>query len=338
VPGKPPAHSEAVAFIHDELLSYLFPAALRAAVLCNVADHLVDGPQFIGELSQRTATTESALYRVLRLLASKDIFTEVEPGRFALTTRAEVLCGDAENSVRSAVLMMTDSPLWRAAGELAESLTGEGPAFDHVFGSGFFGYLAQQPEAAETFHRGMAAWSDADNQAVAQACRIPSGATVVDVGGGHGGLLLELLRHNPATHGILFDWDYVLPENRLREADLPGRWHAAHGDFFVEVPAADVYVLKRILHDWDDAACIRVLENCRSAMKPGGRIFVVDGVITEDDNYQQAKALDVLMLALLPGGERTTAQFDRVFAAAGLRTVSVIDLPTASVSISELAV
>lgn len=332
------ARDEAVAFIHDELLGYLFPAALRAAVFYNVADHLVDGPRSIGELSQLTATNESALYRVLRLLATKDIFTEVEPGRFAVTPRAEVLCSDAENSARPAVLMMTDLPLWRAAGDLARSLTGDRPAFDHVFGAGFFEYLAQQPEAAGTFHTGMAAWSDADNRAVAEACRIPRGATVVDVGGGHGGLLLELLRRNPEAHGILFDRDYVLRENRLREADLAGRWQAVDGDFFVEIPAADVYVLKKIMHDWDDAACIRVLDNCRKAMRPGGRILVVDGIIAEGNSYQQTKALDLLMLALLPGGERTITQFEAIFSSAGLRTVSVLDLPSASVSISELAV
>lgn len=332
------ARSEAVAFIHDELLSYLFPAALRVAVLCKVADYLVDGPRFIGELSRLTTTNESALYRVLRLLATKDIFTEVEPGRFALTPRAEVLCSDVENSARSAVLMMTDAPLWRSVGELADSLTGERPAFDRVFGSEFFEYLAQHPEAAGTFHSGMAAWSDADNREVAAACRIPGGSTVVDVGGGHGGLMLELLRRNPEAHGILFDMDYVLRENRLLDAGLSGRWTAVDGDFFVEVPAADVYVLKRILHDWDDDACICVLDNCRKAMRPGGRIFVVDGIIAEGNRYQQAKALDLLMLALLPGSERAMAQFDRIFAAAGLRAVSVVDLPSAAVSISELAV
>ncbi|MFL6127408.1 methyltransferase [Actinophytocola sp.] len=332
--GRFSTENEAAAFILDEIVGYMYAAALRAAAATNLADHLRDGPRTADELAELTGYAASAIHRVLRLLATKGVFSEQEPGRFRLTPPAAALCTTAPISVRAAVLMMTEPAMWRSAGEIVESTRDATPSFDRVFGMPMFEYYARDPQAVAGFHDGMAAWSDVENGPVAAACDIPPGATVVDVGGGQGGLLLEVLRANPATRGVLFDQAHVLGGNRLTAAaDLADRWQPVAGDFLDAVPPGDVLLVKRIMHDWDDPTCVRILRNCRAAVRDGGRILVFDAVLPAGDVPHQAKALDLLMMTVLPGHERTEAQFRRLFAAAELSLVSITDVHAMPVSI-----
>jgi cyclopropane fatty-acyl-phospholipid synthase-like methyltransferase len=180
----------------------------------------------------------------------------------------------------------------------------------------------------------MAAFSDVENVPVAAACEIPQGATVVDVGGGQGGLLLEVLRANPSARGILFDQEHALAGNRLSSvADLADRWQPVAGDFFKEIPAGDVFLVKRVMHDWDDASCVRILRNCTAAMRPDGRILVLDAILPAGDMPHQAKALDLLMMTLLPGHERTEEQFRQLFRAADLSLERITHVRAMPVSI-----
>ncbi|MEU4746086.1 methyltransferase, partial [Actinosynnema sp. NPDC023658] len=184
------------------------------------------------------------------------------------------------------------------------------------------------------FNDGMAAFSRVENGPVAAACAIPEGATDVDVGGGQGGLLLEVLRANPSARGVLFDQAQVVAGNRLgAEADLAGRWETVAGDFLEEVPPGDVLLVKRVLHDWDDATCLRILRNCRAALRPGGRVLVFDAVLPAGDVPHQAKALDLLMMTVLPGHERTEEQFRRLFGEAGLSLETITHVHAMPVSI-----
>jgi len=207
--------NEAAAFVLDEIVGYMYAAALRAAAATNLADHLRDGPRSVDELATLTGFAASGIHRVLRLLATKGVFTEQDPGRFGLTPPAAALCTSSPISVRAAVLMMTEPAMWRSAGEVVESTRDATPS---------------------------------QNGPVAAATEIPDGVTVVDVGGGHGGLLLEVLRANPSTRGVLFDQAHVLAGNRLSSApDLADRWQQVAGNFLEDIPPADVFLIKRVL-------------------------------------------------------------------------------------------
>ncbi|MGI5454170.1 methyltransferase [Streptomyces sp. CA-249302] len=316
------------AFLIDESLGFLFPAALRAAAAVGVADHLADGPRSPRELAAATGTDARNLHRVLRLLATRGVFEEDGEGRFGLTAAGDALRTDAPFSVRSAVLMNTDRTMWWPAAEMARCLTEGTSAFEGIFGVPFFDHFARDEETAAVFHNGMAAMSDPENEPVAAACELPATGTVVDVGGGHGGLLLEVLRRHPGLKGVLYDQPHVLAGHRLDTDDTTGRWSLAEGDFFTGAPAGDAYLLKRILHDWEDDRCVTILDHCRRAMAPGGRILVVDAVVPRDNAPHQAKTLDLLLMASLVGRERTEADFTDLFTAAGLRLTHVLPTPT----------
>jgi hypothetical protein len=327
-PERPPEAADERFALLDDAMGYLYSAALRAVAVLGVADHLADGPRPVSELAGLTGADASSLYRVLRLLATRGVFTEDDDGRFALTGAAQSLRSDAASSVRAAVLMLTDRTFWLPAGELDETVRTGTSSFERLFGMPFFDHFAQNADTAAIFHVGMAAMADPENPVIARAYDFPAAAVVVDLGGGHGGLLLAVLRDHPALRGVLFDQPHVLAGHRLAELDGDHRWELADGDFFSTAPAGDIYLIKRILHDWDDEQSVRILRNCRQAMSANGRVLVIDAVIQPGNAPQPGKLLDVAMLASLVGRERTRADFDDLFARAGLRVHRVI--PTAT--------
>ncbi|MBO1413652.1 methyltransferase [Streptomyces sp. FH025] len=327
--GRDEGLRSSAAFLIDEALGFLFPAALRAAAEVGVADHLADGPRTPAELAAATGTDARALYRVLRLLATRGVVAEDEQGRFALTDAGQALREGVPYSARAAVLMLTDRTMWRPAGELTHCLTEGTTAFEGIFGLPFFDHFAQDERTAAVFHVGMAAMSDAENALIAAACDLPRTGTVVDVGGGHGGLLIEVLRRNPELEGVLYDRAHVLAGHRLgSDKEIADRWTLAEGDFFTAVPTGDVHLLKRITHDWDDDRCVTLLEHCRRALNPGGRVLVLDAVVPRGNDPHQSKALDLMMMGSLTGRERTEADFAELFARAGLRLSRVLPTPT----------
>jgi len=331
--GKDPegdAVRRSAAFLIDEALGFLHPAALRAAAETGVADHLADGPRTPAQLAVATGADERGLYRVLRLLATRGIVEEDTRGAFTLTDAGQALRGDVPGSARDAVRMITDRSMWQPAGELAGCLTGQLPAFDVMFGMPFFEYFARDERTAAVFHVGMAAMSDPENAVIAAAYDFPATGTVVDVGGGHGGLLQETLRQNPGLHGVLYDRAHVLAGHRLAgDEEIAGRWTLEDGDFFTGVPAGDVIMMKRITHDWGDDDCVTLLTHCRRALRPGGRVLVLDAVVPPGNAPHQSKTLDLMMMASFGGRERTAGDFAALFEAAGLKLARVI--PTESV-------
>ncbi|MFJ9453799.1 methyltransferase [Kitasatospora sp. NPDC101447] len=320
---------QSAAFLVDEALGFLFPAALRAAAEVGVADHLADGPRTPAELAAATGTDDRNLYRVLRLLATRGVVTEDAQGRFALAPAGQALRSGVPYSVRAAVLMLTDRTMWRPAGELTHCLTDGTTAFENLFGVPFFDHFAKDERTAAVFHVGMAAMSDPENALIAAACDLPATGTVVDIGGGHGGLLLEVLRANPGLEGVLYDRAHVLAGHRLAaHGEIAGRWTPQEGDFFASVPDGDVHLLKRITHDWDDEDCVTLLGHCRRALRPGGRVLVLDAVVPPGNAPHQAKTLDLMMMASLTGRERTEADFAELLGRAGLRLSRVLPTPT----------
>ncbi|WP_089106478.1 methyltransferase [Streptomyces hyaluromycini] len=316
------------AFLVNESLGYLFPAALRAAAVVGVADHLAHGPRTPAQLAEATGTDPQNLYRVLRLLATRGVFEEDAGGRFRLTAAGDALRTDAPCSARSAVLMNTDRSMWLPTADLSRCVSEGTSAFENLFGLPFFDYFAQDEDTADVFHCGMAAMSDAENEPIVAACDFPPSGTVVDVGGGHGGLLLAVLDRHPGLHGVLYDQSHVLAGHRLDTPGTAGRWATETGDFFTAVPEGDVIVLKRILHDWEDEQCVTLLDRCRAALAPGGRILVVDAVVPPGNAPHQAKALDLLLMACLVGRERTEAEFATLFESAGLKLSRIVPTPT----------
>ncbi|WP_078868842.1 methyltransferase [Streptomyces sp. NRRL B-1347] len=313
----------------EAALGFVFPAALRAAALVRVADHLAEGPRAPAELAAATATDPAALTRVLRLLATRGLFGEDAQGRFRLEAAGQALRSDAPGSVRDAILMITDRTFWLPAGRMDHCLNTGGSVFEDIFNQPFFDHFAQDAETAAVFHDGMAAMSGVENGPIARAYDFPKTGTVVDVGGGQGGFLAAVLQAGPGLNGVLYDRAHVLAGHRLAdEAALAGRWSTAEGDFFTDVPKGDVLVLKRILHDWQDEQCVGLLRACRRALAPGGRILVVDAVVAPDNRPHQAKDLDLLMMASLVGRERTHEDFRALLAAAGLRLTRVVPTPT----------
>jgi hypothetical protein len=312
-------------FLLDQLMGYTYQAALRVAAVLGVADHLVKEPKTAEELAKATGANGQRLHRVLRLLATRNVFTELEDGRFQLTPAAEYLRTDVSHSLRSATLMLTDERLWRAAGELTESVRGNS-AFKHIYGMSFWDYWAQDGVSTEDFHVGMSSMSEVENLFLARSYEFPNNAKVVDIAGGFGGLLLRVLQQNPTLHGVLFDRPHVLARNRLNELGDDSRWETAEGDFFKAVPSADVYLIKYIIHDWPDEKAMQILRCVRKAMTAGARVLIMDTVIPRGNVHHTGKVMDLVCMGIYDGGtERTEEEFHQLLAGADLKINRIIN-------------
>ncbi|WP_285640924.1 methyltransferase [Lentzea sp. NBRC 102530] len=311
-------------YLISEAHSYLKAAALRAVAQLGVADHLGDDPRPVEELAEATGTDADFLHRVIRLLATIDVFRQEEDGRISLTPLGQGLRTDSRYSARWGVVMSTMHTHWSSAFELGDGLrTGKAP-FPALFGEQYFDYVAGNPEAAAEFHGGMGSFSGAARRLALDEYSFPEAGTVVDVGGGTGGFLRDILLENPGLRGVLFDQAHVLPGETPRDI-ASERWTEVAGDFFEEVPAdGDLYVLSYITHDWSDEECVRILRNCRKAMAPGARIAVFDAVVEPGNEPDDAKLLDLVMMMLVSGRERTAAEFGRIFDQAGLRLARIL--------------
>ncbi|MEV0318608.1 methyltransferase [Streptomyces sp. NPDC050658] len=312
----------------EHALGHLFSAALRTATSCRIADHLASAPRTPKDLAALTGTHPEHLGRVLRYLATRGIFREDETGTFHLTPLADALRTDVPHSQHAMILMLTDETFQRTSAGLEETVRKAGPSFERIFGQPFFAHLATDPELRNLFDDGMTSLSAPIDEVIADTYPFPERGTIVDVGGGRGGLLRAVLRRRPALHGVLLDQAPAVSSQILGDdKELAGRWQAIPGDFFTEVPAgADVYVLKHVLHDWPDDACVRILRNCREAMAPGARIVIVESVLPSGNEPHPGKALDVAMAAIVDGQERTRPEFAELLRAAGLNLNRV--LPT----------
>jgi hypothetical protein len=304
--------------------------AIYAAAKLGIADLLKDGPKKVDELASITGVHSNSLYRLLRALASIGVFAEKDDGSFELTPMASALRSDVPMSLRPYVLLLGDKSWWGPWGNLFHSVkTGE-VAFDHMFGMGYSEYLEKHPDIAKIFNECMTSVSQAHNPAIVGSYDFSRFQKIVDVGGGHGGLLIEILNANPSVTGILFDLPHVVSSIDKLEAELGGRCEISSGDFFEEVPAdGDAYILKQIIHDWDDELSIRILRNCHKAMAQRGRILVIEVVIEPGNAPNISKFFDLHLLVTAPGGkERTRPEFHLLFKAAGFELSKII--PTTS--------
>jgi hypothetical protein len=267
----------------------------------------------------------------LRALASVGVFTEDQGGRFHLTPLAEPLRGDAPDSVRDFAIYFGADWHRRVYNELGYSVETGQPAFEKIYGKPFFDYLAENPAPAEDFNNAMTSHSAADSAAVVNAYDFTGINKLVDVGGGHGALLAAILANNPQMNGVLVDAPYVAAgaNDVLAANGVGGRCEVVGGDFFASVPAgADAYIMRHIIHDWDDERALTILKNCHQAMTENGRLLVVEIVIPEGNAPSLGKFLDLAMMVLVNSFERTAAEYSALFSQAGFKLTRIV--PTTS--------
>jgi hypothetical protein len=311
---------------------YIVPFALRVVCDIGLADHLSDGPRLVSELAEATGTHAPTLLRVLRALAGRGIFTEVDTGRFGLTPLAEPLRADHPFSVQACFpLMPPDIASWA---RLTDAIrTGE-TSFESLHGRHYYDHFADHPNECVRFERSAESVNPLVLRTLLPAVDWSDIDTLVDVGGGHGTFLAGVLRRYGNMQATLFDLPHVITEAPavLERAGVAQRCHLVAGSFFEQVPAgAAGYLLKTVLHDWADADALRILRSVRTAMIAGSRLLVVESVRRPGNDYDVGKIMDVKALALFGGRTRTREDFDRLFDAAQLVTASVTHTPTMSV-------
>ncbi|WP_017569409.1 methyltransferase [Nocardiopsis halotolerans] len=304
--------------------------ALQIAAELGVADLLTEGPRPCGDLAEETGVDPDALHRLLRLLASRGVFQESGPGVFGLTRMGGPLRSDHPATVRSVLVMdSTVAPL--IFGGVEHSLrTGE-PTFPTVTGEDFYDYLEHHPEEGQVFDRAMDDLTRITAPVVLDAYDLSDTRLVVDVGGGSGTFMSALLRRHPDVTGVVLDTPRVVEvaAERLRAEGLADRCSTVSGDFFEGVPGdGDLYVLKWILHNWSDERAVEILRSCRRAMKPRSRLLAVESMLPEDDSEHPGKSMDLAMLVVSGGRERSERELADLLSRAGLRLERVI--PTAS--------
>ena len=301
-----------------------------------IPDHLEAGPKTAEELSGPVGANADALYRFLRAAASVGLTAEGTDGKFSQTPMSEVLRSNARPSLRGFAIMGGLEVISRTWDHLEYSVRTGKPAVEDVYGKPIFAYLQEHREAAQIFNEGMTAISTIDSPPVADAYSFEGIHSLVDVAGGHGLLLATILQRNPQMKGALYEIPSVIEGARQGPlAPVMDRCTLLTGDMFTSMPAGyDAYIMKHIIHDWPDDVSVKILAGCRKGVNPGGKLLVADSVIKPGNDPDFGKILDLEML-LLPGGrERTEQQFRELFAASGWRLNRII--PTHSpVSIVE---
>jgi hypothetical protein len=284
-----------------------------------IPDHLEAGPKTAEELSGPVGANADSLYRFLRAAASVGLTAEDANGKFSQTPMSEVLRSSARPSLRGFAIMGGLEVISRTWDHLEYSVRTGKPAVEEVFGKPVFEYLQENPEAAQIFNDGMTAVSTIDSPPVADAYSFEGIHSLVDVAGGHGLLLATILQRNPQMKWALYEIPSVIAGARQGPlAPVMDRCTLLTGDMFTSMPAGyDAYIMKHIIHDWPDDVCVKILSGCRKGVNPGGKLLVADSVIQPGNDPDFGKLLDLEML-LLPGGrERTEQQFRELFAASG---------------------
>jgi hypothetical protein len=311
--------------------------ALYVAAKLGIADVIGDAAHSAEHLARILRTDADSLHRLLRVLASVGVFAEDAEGHFANTPNSELLKIHASGSLHGFIVMLGEKESWRAWEELLHSVrTGE-PAFKQAFGCSLFEYLAKHPEAARTFDEGMVSRGAHDDDVVRRTFDFSGAAEIVDVGGGRGSLLAAVLEAQPAAHGTLFELGHVAKAAEASfDRRLRSRCRFAGGDFFTDpLPSgADVYILKKVIHDWPDEKARRILTTCKAAMSDRSTLLVIEPIVPLGNEPSLAKLFDLFMLVWPGGRERTAAEHRELLGSAGL-SLSRIVPTTAAISILE---
>jgi hypothetical protein len=301
--------------------------AIYAAAALGLADQVAAGPRRPEDLAAAVGAEPAALQRLLRALAGLGIFAEDDAGRFGLTPLAATLQSDVPGSMRAMALLIGSEWHWRAWEDFLTSVRQGGPAFDRVHGLNPFAFFGQHPEAGAVFDRAMTSFTAQVNAAIVQAYDFSGFQTLVDVGGGQGTLLAAILQAQPHLQGVLLDLPAVVEAARpaLAAAGVAERCEIVAGDFFGELPrGGDAYLLKNIVHGWNDARAAAILQRCGAAMAADSRLLLVESVIPPGNAPSLGKLMDLEMLVMTEGGrERTEEEFRALLGAGGFQLLGV---------------
>jgi hypothetical protein len=322
----------------QQLIFGFFPSAvLSVAVRLRIPDLVADGPRSSDDLAATTDTHPPSLYRLLRALAYLGILEETDPGHFGLTDMGALLRSDVPGSMVATTQLFCGEGVWRSWGDLMAGVQTGRPSFERGIGLDPFAEFAQNAEASRNFNRAMSEGTLREAPAIIGTYDFTQSSTLVDIGGGDGALLASILAATPGLQGILFDTGPGLAESgeRLRALGVDDRCEVVEGDFFDTVPAgADAYIMKSVIHDWDDDRCVTILSNCRQAMKAHGKVLIVEPVVpgTVKPSFVLLGVMmsDLNMLLNTGGKERTEEEFASLLGAADLELTGVSRVPKPS--------
>lgn len=334
----PEVNGKSAAFALADLISgCVVTQAIYASAKLRIADILADGPLTVGEIAERAGADQGAIYRLLRTLSGYSVFTEVGEGRFGLTAMADALRDDAPDSMRGLAMLMGHPLAWVDWVHLTSSVcTGEASTPQRPL-TGGYDFLMANPEFAAMAGQGMFCLSAAETDPVLAAYDFSPFDTIVDVGGGHSGLLAGILKQAKNSRGILYDVPFAIANAgpAFEKVGVAERCTIQAGSFLDGVPAgADAYVLKHILHDFPEPGFLAILKNVRDAIASDGRILVIEYVLPGNNERHVGNVIDLWLLLLLGSQERTLPEYSELFARAGFKITRTV--PTTSpVSIIE---
>ena len=324
-------HRPPSAQLMEMVFGFALSRSIAVAARLKIADLLKDSPQTAAELAQALSVHPRSLYRLLRALAGAGIFAEDAEEKFSLTPLAEPLRSDAPESLRGFAAMIADEVNFEAWSKLDYAVASGQPAFPHKFGLPFFPWLGQNPAEAEVFNDAMTSMSTGASAAVVSSFDFSGIEKLVDVGGGHGLLLAAILSKYPNLKGVLHDAPSVTADAPALFAahGITDRCEIMSGNFFEAAPAGgDAYILKHIIHDWNDDECVQILSHCRTGMTPSGKILIVEMVVPERNVPGVSKWLDLVMMVFLTGRERTEAEYRDLLDRAGFRLTRIVPTPS----------
>jgi hypothetical protein len=299
---------------------------IYVAAKLDLATRLATGPKSAEQLAEETNTHGASLFRVLRALASVGIFAESSDRAFSLTPIAEGLRSDIPGSQHAMAVMMGEEH-YVAYGELLYSVRTGRPSFDKVYGKPVFEYLGEHPEQAKTFDAAMTSVHGRETRVMVEAYDFSGIGVLMDVGGGNGSMLIEVLKANPGLKGILFDLPHVVgrAKSGIEASGVGDRCRILEGSFFESIPeGADAVMMRHIIHDWDDARSLTILRNVHRALRPGAKLLVIEGVIKPGNDESFTKLLDITMLTLPGGKERTEEEFRELFERGGFTLTRIV--------------
>lgn len=314
----------------EMVFGYAPAQIIHVAARLGIADQLADGALTSTDVAAATDTHSPSMYRLLRALACFAVVTEVEPDRFELTSAGASLRSAAPDSIRALVMLFCGDEVWRSWGELEYSVRTGKPAWEHVTGLSSFEFFAQHPEQSATFNAAMAEHSRSVAPAIIASYDFSRFGTLVDVGGGDGTLVAAVLKATPGLRGVPFDLPagVEMAAKTLDAAGVADRCDVLTGDFFTSVPeGADAYLLKSVIHDWDDERAVEILRSCRRAMPAAGTLLVVEPVLpprVDSPEVTGTVLSDINMLVNTGGRERTEDEFRALYSAAGFELTAVL--------------
>lgn len=338
------SHSNSEANSRQKILEINFghfvARALHVVAELKIADYLKESPKTIDELATLSNTEAIMLYRVLRVLVTHGVFDYTPDSKFKLNEISKLLLSNHPNSLRTAVAKELDTRRWNASGQLLKSIRTGKPAFDEEYGETFYEYLENDNNAKMRFDVGMSKYSEFEDETIAALFDFGQFSKVVDIGGNQGSLCSQILNKYQNVYTVLFDLPGTAdnPKYLKENAAFNDRYEVVGGSFFETLPkGGDIYILKRVIHNWNDQDSIIILKNCASSMKPEGRILIIDCVEEPlSVNTKPSPLIDADINGIVLGGyERTKEEFEKLLVDSGLQLVTVHQSPSIRVKIIE---